>query len=162
MDRRWMENFRKYDWNSKEERSVKVGRVGRTIASLRLTTPIDLTRNYCSNHTRDSCLLFIYRLRCIFDAAWPNNRRANIRHTTGDRIFPRVMRPVVVSSTVRNSSTLAFPLPGQNLSEFSLFFRGCDCPNLWYKSFGEKLGLSLPFHAFLQIRERISIETGIG
>lgn len=91
-----MENFRKYDrlkWIGDSGWGVD----GRTIASLRLTTPIDLTRNYCSNHTRDSCLLFIYRLRCIFDAARPNNRQANIRYN-GDRIFPHIML-----STVRNS-----------------------------------------------------------
>lgn len=32
-----------------------------------------------SDRTRDSCLLFIYRSRCIFHAAPANNRRANIR-----------------------------------------------------------------------------------
>lgn len=52
----------------------------RAIVLPRFTTPIDPDSQLSlSDRARDSCLLFIYRSRCIFHAARANNRRANIR-----------------------------------------------------------------------------------
>lgn len=129
------------------------GGVGRrTIASLRLTTPIDLTRNYCSNHTRDSCLLFIYRLRCIFDAARPNNRQANIRYNGRPNISPG-------NVVYRAKFPPSFPLPGQNffLSFLSTrrLFSSVVIARMFYTKAGEKTFSLL--RAFLQIRENFSI-----